>query len=532
MKKYVTSKKYFWILLSFVMMLAVVGCSSNTTKETADMDVTQTAAETNTQTDTTITILQFSDFHGAVDNATSSKNPGMDKFAAVVKEYTNQTAENNTYIVVSGGDNYQGTAMSNLTHGKVINEMMKALDVTYSAIGNHEYDWGDGYFAEWETDSGMEYLAANVVVKETGEIVDYADPYAIYEANGKKIGFIGIATPDTVNSVLYENIEHLDFLEPVEVVTKYEKILREEEQCDAVIVLSHLPAQQEEDGTITGEAADLANAVDGIDGILSGHSHNYVSGEVNGIPILQPINNGRGLSVLTLTFKGEELSVEYDVRDFVPEVETLSSDEEVKAIYDKYNEELKPILSEVIAEQPMEFVHDSSVADTDLGQYSDKLITEIAGTQIAFTNGGGIRASLEAGELTIGDMYTVFPFDNTIVTMEMTGAHIKEVLEHGLNPDNEVGMIQYYGLIATVDTTKEVGERVVSITLLDGTELDMDGTYTVATNNFLATDGDGFVFSTASNIKDTNKTIRDAMIEHIKELGVVSFEKVNAYIEK
>ena len=531
MKNFVCSKKYLAILLAFAMMFAAVGCGKNTSGNAGDATETP-VAEVENQNDTTVTILQFSDFHGAVDNATSSKNPGMDKFAAVVKEYTQQADEKNAYVVVSGGDNYQGTAMSNLTYGKVINEMMYALDVKYSAIGNHEYDWGSDYFTQWQEDGGFEFLAANIVDKATGELVEYAKPYAVYEANGKKIGFIGIATPETPESVLAELVEGLEFLDPAEVVTEYEKVLREEENCDAVVVLSHLGATQEEDGTITGEAADLANAVGSIDGILSGHTHNYVSGEVNGVPVVQPMNNGRGLAILTLKFSGDEVTVEYDVRDLVPEVETLPSDEEVKAIYDKNNEDLKPILGEVIAEQPMELAHDSSVADTDLGQYSDKLLAEIAGTQIAFTNGGGIRASLEAGELTIGDMYTVFPFDNTIVTMEMTGEQIKAVLEHGLNPDNGVGMIQYYGLIATVDTSKEVGERVESITLLDGTELDMNASYTVATNNFLATDGDGFTFSTASNIVDTAKTIRDAMIDSIKEQGVVSFEKVNAYIEK
>lgn len=244
------------------------------------------------------------------------------------------------------------------------------------------------------------------------------------------------------------------------------------------------------------------------------------------------MNNGRGLAMLTLEFKNDEIVVSFDVRDLVPEVESLASDETVKAIYDKYNAELQPILEEVIAEQPMDLNHDSATIDSELGQYADKLLAELAGTQIAFTNGGGIRASLEKGDLTVGDMYTVFPFDNTLVTMDMTGAQIKDVLEHGLNPNNEVGMIQWYGLIVTMDTTKAVGERVVKLTLLDGTEVNMEATYSVATNNFLATDGDGFVFSTAANIKDTGLAFRDGMIDYIRDKGTIDFEKVTQYIEQ
>lgn len=525
MREFLNSKKYRAVILTIALAVAMtfglVGCSGS-----------KSTVSNNASKDATVTILQFSDFHGAVDNATSSKNPGMDKFAAVVKEYTQQATDEHGYIVVSGGDNYQGTAMSNLTYGKVISEMMKELNVKYSAVGNHEYDWGDEYFDTWEADADMQFLAANIIDKETGELVKYAEPYAVTESNGKKIGFIGIATPETAVTTLPENVNHLEFRDPAEVVNEYSKVLRDEEKCDAVIVLAHLAAEQAEDGTITGDCADLANAISDVDAILSGHSHNLVSGTVNEIPVLQAMNNGRGLAMLTLEFKNDEVVVSFDVRDLVPEVESLPSDETVKAIYDKYNAELQPILEEVIAEQPMDLNHDSATIDSDLGQYADKLLAELAGTQIAFTNGGGIRASLEKGDLTVGDMYTVFPFDNTLVTMDMTGAQIKDVLEHGLNPNNEVGMIQWYGLIVTMDTTKAVGERVVKLTLLDGTEVDMEATYSVATNNFLATDGDGFVFSTAANIKDTGLAFRDGMIDYLRGKGIIDFEKVTQYIEQ
>ncbi|MBE5961257.1 MAG: hypothetical protein E7256_07700 [Lachnospiraceae bacterium] len=521
MKYFGKLKKCVSMLVVFTVMFAFVACGKKTE------DVVK-------RYDTTIHIVSFSDFHGAVDNATSSKNPGMDKFASVIKDYTSNASDENGYIVVSGGDNYQGTAMANLTFGKVINEMFEEIGVTYSAIGNHEYDWGSDYFKTWENQGNFNFLAANIVDKETGKLVEYAQPYGIVEINGRKIGFIGIATPETASKTLVANVEHLEFLDPVSIVNKYAKQLRIQENVDAVIVLSHLGSAQDESGVITGEAADLANAAVGVDAILTGHTHNYAEGTVNGIPILGTPNNGRAVGHLTLTFTGDELEVTYELNDLVDKVDELESDEATKAIYDKYQEELSPMLDEVITELPMDLEHDRNSGDvvTDLGQYTSKLLTEITGCQIVLNNGGGIRSSLEAGDLTVGDMYTVFPFDNTIVTMEITGADLKANLEHGLNPDNGVGYVQYYGVNVVMDMSREAGDRIVSLTLTDGTKVEMDQYYTLATNEFMASNGDGFDFSNAINMSDEGIVMRDVMIDALKKIDRIEFIKEASYVEQ
>ncbi|MDO5294028.1 MAG: 5'-nucleotidase C-terminal domain-containing protein [bacterium] len=511
-------KRYLWILVALTLLLASCGKATENTSQ---------------RYDTTINFISFSDFHGAVDNATSSKNPGMDKFVAAIKDYTSKDSKEEGYVVVSGGDNYQGTAMSNLSHGKVINEMFREIGLTYSAIGNHEYDWGTGYFETWEKDGDFEFLAANIVDKKTGAPVKYAQPYGIVEKNGRKIGVIGISTPETSITTLLENVKDIEFTDPIEAVNKYAKLLREEDDVDAVVVLSHLGSESDDDGAVTGgEVVTLANKIEGVDAIFCGHTHNAVQGVINGVQIVGTTNNGRELGQVSLAFKGDDLTVTGKLDNLTSRLDDISSDASTKTIYETYEVELSPMLNQVITTLPEELGHDRNAGQTDLGQYSCKLLTEITGCQIGLFNAGGLRTSLEAGDVTVGDMYTIFPFDNTIVTMELLGADLKSNLEYGLNPENEVGTLQYYGINVTVDKSKEVGNRIVSITLLDGTKVEMDKYYTVATNNFLATNGDGFDFSNAKEVLDEGVVLRDAMIDAIGKADQIEFKRETNYTEK
>ncbi|MDO5522340.1 MAG: 5'-nucleotidase C-terminal domain-containing protein [bacterium] len=510
-------KRYLWLLI--VVTALLVSCQK-ATKETPQKE------------NTTINFISFSDFHGAVDDIASSKNPGMDKFVSAVKGYTSKDSPQEGYVVVSGGDNYQGTAMSNLSYGKVINEMFREIGLTYSAIGNHEYDWGTKYFETWEEDGDFEFLAANIVNKKAGAPVRYAEPYGIVEKNGRKIGVIGISTPETAYTTLLENIKDIEFTNPIEAVNKYAKVLREQDDVDAVVVLSHLGSETDDAGVIGGDVVELANGMEGVDAILCGHTHNSIEGVINGVQIVGTTNNGRELGILSLAFTGDDLTVSGKLDNLTERADEIAGDPSAKSIYETYEIQLSPMLNQVITELPKDLTHERNIGQTDLGQYSCKLLTEITGCQIGLFNAGGLRTSLEAGEVTVGDMYTIFPFDNTLVTMELSGADLKSNLEFGLNPDNGIGIIQYYGINVTVDKTRKVGDRIVSLTLLDGTKVEMNKYYTVVTNSFMASNGDGYNFTNAKNMLDEGIVLRDAMVEALGKVDQIQFSKETNYIEK
>lgn len=141
-----------------------------------------------------------------------------------------------------------------------------------------------------------------------------------------------------------------------------------------------------------------------------------------------------------------------------------------------------------------------------------------ADTQIAITNGGGLRIPLiEKGNITMGKMYELMPFDNTLVKMELKGSDLKRVLENAIGNES-IGWGQFTGVKVYYDINKPLGSRILGMYLMDGTKVDMDKYYTVVTNDFMATGGDGYDFTGAKNVLDTGIPIREALVESLKEL--------------
>lgn len=467
--------------------------------------------------ETSINILSVNDFHGAIQE--NGKNIGAAKLAAEVKKIKSEMP--NT-LFVGGGDLYQGSAMSNLLHGKPVVDVLKEMGMKYSAVGNHEFDWGIDKIETWNKD--IQFLASNIYDKTTGKPVEWAKPYAIEEVSGIKIGFLGLATPESAYKTKPENVATLEFKNPTEAADIWSKHLREKENVDLIIVLSHLGAHQGGDGIITGEVAELAQNAKDIDAIICGHTHELVAGEVNGIPIVQAKDKGRALGKLEIDkFADGKITITPSYDELYKRVNSLPEDATTKAIVEKYETELNPILNEVIATVDTDLSHDRKYNGiTKLGQLTTQYMAEIAGTQIGLTNSGGIRTSIAKGNITIGNMWDVMPFDNTLVTMKLKGSDLKKVLEHGIMNTN-IGWVQYYGLRVYYDSKKEAGNRISSMRLLDGTKIEMDKYYTVVTNDFMYTKGDNYDFTGAIEVKDTGIAIRDALIEKMKEIKEIKF---------
>lgn len=464
-----------------------------------------------------IDIVTINDFHGALKQ--EGKNIGA---ANLVGEIKKLKQENPNTIVVAGGDLFQGSALSNLLKGEPVAKMLKEMELIYSAVGNHEFDWGKELIPEWSKQGDFKFLASNIYDKKTNKPVEWAEPYGITNIGEKLIGFIGLATPETAYKTNPENVKDLEFKDPIESTNYWANYLRKEKGVDTVIVLSHLGAVQDGD-EITGESAELAKYAKGIDAVISAHTHRFISGVVNNIPIVQGGNNGRGLGKLELIFDGNKMNILPSYDELYKRQDTLVEDERMKKIYDDYNKELQPILEEVVVNVDTELSHDRWSGLSPLGQFMTKYMTEVSDVQIGITNGGGLRKPLNAGDITVGDMWEVMPFDNTLVTMKLKGSDLKRVIENGIMNDN-IGWVQFYGLKVYYDKTKEFGERITSMRLLDGTKIHMDKYYTVVTNDFMYANGDNYDFNGAKNVVDTGTAIRDAIIEKLKGLKKVSFK--------
>ena len=462
-----------------------------------------------------VDVLSFNDLHGNVTE--SGKNVGAAKLAGVINEYKSQ--ENSSYgvIPVAAGDLFQGTAISNLTKGAPVIDMIKVLGLEVSALGNHEFDWKRKDITTWQEEGNFDFLAANIVYKSTNEVVDFVKPYEIIEKNGVKIGFIGIATQDTVTSTKAENIYDLNFLDPVETLDKWSEIVRNE-GADVIVALTHAPVTEAEDGSVTGEAADIAREAKDVDAVIGAHNHAFVDAYVGDVPVVQAGYYGRGLSRLRFTFDENKnlLTVEPYTQKFQGIENTLPVDANVQAIVDKYNNELTPLFAEVITPLENKLEHDRNNGLTPLGVVVSDTMRKVAGTQIGINNGGGIRRALEAGNITVGDMYEILPFDNTIVKLEVSGSDLVKLIEHGINPEG-FGWGQFAGVKVWYD---EATGKVTSIRLLDGTKVEMDKYYSVAINDFMLTGGDSYDFSNAKNVVNTQIVMREYIQEYWRVHGI------------
>lgn len=482
--------------------------------------------------DNDIHILYFNDFHGNITEEVTAKRRqfGMSKMVSYVNEY--MKAHPNT-IVLSGGDNYQGTADSNLTYGKPVSEMMKGMKVTASAVGNHEFDWGVDKINNWAKDGKITYLASNIYDVKTKKPVKWAKPYIIKELNGMKVGIIGLAHPDTPTLTKAENVENIKFGDPIKYTKKWVKYLKsgkaKEGKPDIIVALTHIDSSQDsKTGEITGNAADIANSVKDVDVILSAHSHREVNGEVNGVKIIQASCFGRAMGVVDIVNKNDittNLYTGIDIKD------TILTDNKTDKYYNELQKNLLKIKGEVIGELTAPLVHSRTDKGSNslLGRWSSESLREKMGVDLVVNNGGLLRRTLEQGKITMGDMYEIAPFDNTLVTLKMKGKDIKQVLDHGIMmPKTTDG--QFYGMKVYYDSKLPYEKKIVKLETLDGKEVDMEKYYTVCINEFILTGGDGYDFSKAIDVKDTNLVLRDVLVEIIKEQKTITPKSVD-YIE-
>lgn len=473
-----------------------------------------------------IQIVTFNDFHGSL--AESKSDVGAAKLVGEIKRVKE---ENPNTVVVTGGDIYQGSAMSNLLKGEPVTAMLKEMGLEFSAVGNHEFDWGYEHIPDWAKAGEFDFLASNIYEKETGEPVEWAKPYGVVEREGKKVGFIGLATPETAYKTKPDNVAHLEFKDPVEATKTWVNYLENEEKVDAVVVLSHLGSEQNrETGEITGEIVEVAE-VPGVDAIISAHSHQRVEGKVNGVPVIQAYKNGRNLGYVNLKFDDKnELVVTTKLDDISKRKDTLPVDKNMEDILAKFEADLAPMMNEKVADLSVDLPHNRDTGVSPMGATVAETMRRIVDADIAITNGGGVRAPLMAGTITVGDMYTILPFDNTLVTMEMKGSDIIKVLEHGIEPDN-FGWGQHAGVKLWYTPGAERGEKITSVRLADGTKLENDKYYTVVTNDFMAVGGDSYDFSAAKNVVDTNLVIRDEMANYWKENGIEPITDLSTLLE-
>jgi len=476
------------------------------------------------QAEINLTILHVNDTHGHIipyldKSVDPERQVGGAEYLAKMIERERAANPDGT-ILLSAGDMFQGTPVSNLFHGKPVIEIMNYLHYDAMALGNHEFDWGQNVLQSMISSSSFPVLSANIF-KQGGRHIRGVKPYVILKKKGVRIAVIGITTPETYYTTKPGNLTGLTFAAPEKVLPAIIKRVRAR-GASIVVVLSHdgLDADRE-----------LARKVRGIDFIAGGHSHTAVRDPVieSGTVIVQAGSNGIYLGVLKIAFdRNKKKILSYTRKDelrLVSPAMGAEIDPEVARIVDKYESKVKTEFSKVVGTAAADLTRDSS-GESNLGDAIADAMRDATGAQIAFQNGGGIRADIPQGPITLETVFTTVPFDNDLVSMDLTGEQIRELLERSVLSEK---MLQVSGIQIVYDLSKPAGAKVASVEVA-GKPMAASATYRVVTNDFLAAGGDQFnIFKQGRNIS-SGPSQRDAVADYIRKNSPINIQVRNRII--
>ena len=491
-----------------------------------------------------VVVLHTNDVHGAIGSYA--------KVAALKAQYE---AEGTDVILVDAGDFIQGDPTVSISQGANAVELMNMVGYDLAVPGNHEFDYGYENLKTLSESAEFPILAANVTSNGSAA---FADSYILETDSGTKVGFVGVTTPETATKAHPAKIAGLTFDAGdkmfADVQASVDKL--EADGCDYIVCVGHLGIDEESTGN---RSVDLLAKVDGIDVFIDGHSHSTQedilavtdgTGKVGDTVLTSTGTELENIGVVTLS-DGSASAESVKVADLTAE------DEAIAARAAEITAQVEADYGTVFAKTEVLLNGDKDpgnrTQETNLGDLiTDALMWGAAreGETIdaAVTNGGGIRAPIQVGDVTKKDVNTVLPFGNTLSIVKVTGAELLEVLEASTycTPAAVGGFPQVSGIIFTVDTTKpyDQGEAYpkttyyapasiqrVTIESVGGKPFDPNAVYTIATNDFMAAGGDTYyAFKTASANYDLGLPMDEVLMDYITDElgGVITAEQYGA----
>ena len=408
---------------------------------------------------------------------------------------------------MDGGDQFQGTLYYTYYKGKAAAEMMNAMGYDGMTVGNHEFDDGPEVLAGFMAAVDFPVVMSNADVSREPALAGKLMPSAIVEKGGEKIGLIGLTPEDTRE--LASPGKNITFTDPASAVAREVGRL-ETKGVNKIVVLSH-----------SGYAVDLmvAAKVPGVDVIVGGHSNTFLSNDsdraegpyptwVTGpdggkVAVVQAYAYGKYLGVLDLTFDVAGKIVSADGGPRIMDA-SVPEDARIKGRLEQLAEPLEEIRSKKVAFTEVAIGGDRAVCRSQVCEMgvlvADAMLDRVKrqGIRIAITNGGGLRASIDKGDITMGEVLTVLPFQNTLSTFHLKGAAVIAALENGVSQvEKGAGRFpQVAGLKFTFDAKAPVGARISDVMVADGkggwVPLDPEGLYGVVSNNYMRSGGDGY----------------------------------------
>jgi 5'-nucleotidase len=487
-------------------------------------------------------ILQVSDWHAQLDPLNGVGG------AAALSTYFNQdrAAQPNT-LTLTAGDAYGASPpLSSFFDERPAVEAMNLMGFDADTFGNHNFDRGIVHLQSMIDLAEFQYVSANL--KNVDDNLTGVKPFEIFDRNGLKVAVIGITNPEAPTLVFPGNFGTIEVTDPVQAANQARAQARKA-GANFFVVITHMGVTHFENGEARGPLIDFANAVGGFNVILGDHTDVQYEGVHNNQLVVENRSKGVTYSRLNLSVdprNGRVLS--RSVQFVSPVAEAVTPDPAIVSMLAPYRQALAEAFDEVIGEATDLFPRGNNIerlGEVAIGNLVADSMREAYGTDVAFTNGGGIRSPIPSSylpqdtslrrttpgyalgppyDVVIGDVFSVLPFGNIVITREVTGAQLHQVLEHGVAvmPGASGRFPQISGFKFTYDVARPAGSRVVEVTLDDGTAVLPDSTvYTLATNDFVNAGGDGYTML-ADGLGTTRDVMANVLLDYIREQGTIS----------
>lgn len=516
-----------------------------TTALSASAMVTGLALATPAQAETTLHLLHINDLHSRIqpinrfdstcsaeDDAANECFGGVARIATAVNTLrADLEADGQNVLVMDAGDQFQGSLFFTTYQGDVAAEMMEAIGFDVMASGNHEWNNGPEGFARFLEQVSFPVIAGNVDVSAEPAVSELLQDHVVLDVNGTQVGVISALAIDTVETS--SPGDNVTFTNEIEALQADVDALTEA-GVGIIIALTHVGLPDD---------IRIAEAVTGIDVIVGGHSHTLLSAtdpdrdsayptwitnpEGTLVPIVQAYAYSKYLGHLEVTFD-DAGEVVFAQGDTILLDASVTPDADVAARVAELAGPIEATMANVIGESAdmiegdravcrvMECAMGNLVADAMLERVRDQ------GIQIAIQNGGGLRASIDGGEVTMGEIFTVLPFQNALATFQLTGADIMAALENGVSEveDGAGRFAQVSGMRYAWNPAAAPGSRIVSAELkTEGgwVPLVADEVYGVVSNDFMRGGGDGYaVFAdNATNAYDFGPGLEQVVADYV-----------------
>ena len=478
----------------------------------------------------TVTILHTNDLHGHVEPWTGWGDlagrtvGGLDRLASAVKQARAEAGTAQT-LLLDAGDTFGDTLIADRTRGKVMVDAMNAMRYDAMVIGNHEPDYTAATLKERMREARFAVLAANIRTRG-GHL--YARPYLLRTVNGVHVGILGLAYPNTPATTAPKNVEGLTFLDAVETARTFVPRLRRE-GAQIVIVLSHY-----------GLAADqkLARDVPGIDLIVGGHSHNRMSeaAREGDTLIVQAGAHGSDLGRIDLEIADGRV-VGHRRSLIAIDNATYAPEPKVAAVIASHLRRHRDAIERKIADATSPITRAQTLAGQTPGKRDQQspadslfadLLREATGAEVALLPGVGYGVAIPAGPIRYGELRNLIPHESHTVTLTLTGAQLRAVLEQSLentytdDPKKKVGgMIQLSGMNFEYDRHAGFGSRVIEVTV-GGAPLDAERRYRVATNSLLAEGGHHYTTFKEASDKQQGAPLHELVSQSLARMRAVT----------